>query len=117
MECVLDTGAAVTLLRKELWDLVKPQGGELEGWTGKRLVGVEGTALHVCGVARVQLMMGEKCFQPEAVVANGLTADVILGLDFLEANRCTIDLGEKVLRFRDENLSVPLGRPPHICMA
>ena len=53
-------------------------------------------------------MMGEKCFQPEAVVANGLTADVILGLDFLEANCCTIDLGEKVLRFRDENLSVRL---------
>ena len=117
VECVLDTGAAVTLLRKELWDLVKPQGGELEGWTGKRLVGVEGTALHVCGVARVQLMMGEKCFQPEAVVVNGLTADVILGLDFLEAHRCTIDLGEKVLHFRDENLSVPLGRPPHTACA
>ena len=51
-------------------------------------------------------MIEEKCFTPEAVVANGLTADVILGLDFLEAHHCTIDLGEKVLRFRDENLCI-----------
>ena len=112
VECVLDTGAAVTLIRKELWDSAKPPGAQLEKWSGKQLVGVEGSPLQVCGIAQVQLALGERPFQPQAVVADGLTADVILGLDFLEANRCTIDLGEKTLRFGDGKLSVPLGKPP-----
>ena len=60
VECVLDTGAAVTLLRKELWNLAKPQGVELEEWNGQQLVGVGGTPLHVCGVTHIQLMLGER---------------------------------------------------------
>ena len=34
---ILDTGAAVKLLRKDVWDKVKPRGSvdELESWTRK----------------------------------------------------------------------------------
>ena len=105
---VLDTGAAVTLVRKELWELSKLQGMELEEWNGKQLVGVEGTPLHVCGIAQVQISLGGRCFQSQVVIVSGLTADAILGLDFLEANGCTINLGKKTLHFQDCNLSLSL---------
>ena len=97
---MLDTGAAVTLVQKELWELSKLQGMELEEWNGKQLVGVEGTPLHVCGIAQVQISLGGRCFQLQIVIVSGLTADVILGLDFLEANGCTIDWGKRNFTFR-----------------
>ena len=105
---VLDTGTAVTLVRKVLWELSKLQGMELEEWNGKQLVGVEGTPLHVCGITQVQISLGERCFQSQVVVVSGLTADAILGLDFLEANGCTINLVKKTLHFHDCNLSLSL---------
>ena len=105
---MLDTGAAVTLVLKELRELSKLQGMELEEWNGKQLVGVEGTPLHVCGITQVQISLGGRCFQLQVVIVSGLTVDVILGLDFLEANGCTIDLGKKTLHFQECNLSLSL---------
>lgn len=100
---VLDTGAAVTFLRKDLWDIhvVKPEDAKLEEWNGRRLVGVEGTSLDVYGVVNVQIV-------PKVVVVGGLTADVILGMDFLEANNCTIDLGQKILYLGDCEAPLPM---------
>ena len=95
-------------MRMELWELSKLQEMELEEWNGKQLIGVEGTPLHVCGIAQVQISLGGKCCQSQVVIVSGLTADAILGLDFLEANGCTIDLGKKTLHFQDCNLSLSL---------
>ena len=48
---MVDTGAAVSLLRKDKWQLL---GGtdkyKLEQWTGSQLVGVEGSPVPVYGV-------------------------------------------------------------------
>lgn len=40
---VVDTGAAITLLDKILWDKVNTTGQQLSSWIGPPLVGVEGT--------------------------------------------------------------------------
>ena len=61
---------------------MKPNRAVLESWTGQRLVGVKGTPLQVCGTAQMELKLGEETFQSRVVVVDGLTADVILGLDF-----------------------------------
>ena len=61
---------------------MKPNRAVLEPWTGQRLVGVKGTPLQVCGTAQMELELGEETFQSRVVVVDGLTADVILGLDF-----------------------------------
>ena len=83
---------------------------------------MEGTPLHVCGIAQVQISLGGRCFQSQVVIVSGLTADAILGLDFLEANGCTIDLGKKTLHFQDCNLSLSLdtsiqSSPATVCVA
>ena len=42
------------------------------------------------------------------VVADSLCTPAILGLDFMEENRCVIDMGSKTLQFRGRDLSIKL---------
>ena len=51
---VVDTGTSITVLDEEFWERVNPGNCSLEPWTGRCLVGVEGTPLHVCGVSKVE---------------------------------------------------------------
>ena len=60
---VLDTGAAVTLLQRGIWEQMKLNKATLEPWNGQRLVGVEGTPLQVCGTVQVELRVGEETFK------------------------------------------------------
>ena len=96
----------MTLLQRGIWDQIKQSEAVLEPWNGQRLVGVEGTPLQVCGTVQVELRLGEETFQPRVVVVDGLTADVILGLDFLEAHSCTVDIRKKTLHFTNRGTSV-----------
>lgn len=81
------------------------------------LAGEEGTPIQVCGIVQVQLSLKGKPFQLQVVVVEGLTTDVILGLDFLEGNRCTIDLGRRALQYGDTDPSAPMERPSIISTA
>eukprot|EP00731_Ephydatia_muelleri_P025917 Em0018g17a len=102
---VIDTGAAVTLLRKEFW---LKTNTTLNSWKGPDLVGANGTPITVCGTAAVVFKIGSCSFSMEAVVSDVLTADAILGLDFLEEQKCTIAAGRKLFTLRDGEVSVPL---------
>eukprot|EP00731_Ephydatia_muelleri_P005167 Em0002g1343a len=102
---VIDTGAAVTLLRKEFW---LKTNTTLNSWKGPDLVGANGTPITVCGTAAVVFKIGSCSFSMEAVVSDVLTADAILGLDFLEEHKCTIAAGRKLITLRDGEVSVPL---------
>ena len=42
------------------------------------------------------------------VVADGLTTEGILGLDFLEVNKCSIDVGSRQLKCAGAHLTEPL---------
>ena len=91
---MLDTGAAVSLIRKDVWDNV---GSEhlLSPWTGPRLVGVEGTPLEVHGVATLEISLAGKAFLVDFVVVAVLRTQSILGLDFMENNQCVVNAGQK----------------------
>ena len=108
IQIVLDTGAAVTLLKKDIWDKLHFSSADLEQWTRQPLVDVEGTPLNVHGTMELELKMGEEIFQTKVIVADGLTAELILGLDFLEEHNCTIEIGRKTLHFIDRGTSVTL---------
>ena len=53
------------------------------------------------------MIAGER-FCNRVVVASALTAEAILGLDFLESNNCTLEMGSRVLRFVDCGVSMAL---------
>eukprot|EP00731_Ephydatia_muelleri_P034765 Em0075g18a len=72
-EFMLDTGAAVSLVRKDVWDRL---GGAsrfgLSPWRGRHLVGVEGSTVPVCGVTTLDFHLADQAFSVDLVVVDSL---------------------------------------------
>ena len=107
VEFMLDTGAAVSLVREDVWDRL---GGAsafgLSPWRGRHLVGVEGSTVPVCGVTTLDFHLADQAFSADLVVVDSLKVESILGLDFLEKHEGIIDLCKMVLQL--EGVSVQL---------
>ena len=100
---LLDTGSAVTLVRRDLWDQIG-SGATLRPCE-HRLVGVDGSPLKIHGSAHP---IGGVDFVTTVIVGDSLTTEAILGLDFLQEHRCTVDIGSKQLRVSGHKLVIPL---------
>ena len=90
---LLDTGAAVSLIREDAWLCGKDnKSGELQPWTRHQLVSVDGSPLHIHGYTTATVELGGAELQVGMVVVSPLTTEAILGLDFLSKHRANIDL-------------------------
>ena len=105
---LLDTGAAVSLLRKDKWDLMASADAPLNPWEGPRLTGVEGSPLTVFGCSPIWIRLNGEVFQWTMLIVDHLTTEGILGLDFLEANSCAVNMANRCIHFPDRKLSFPL---------
>lgn len=109
-----DTGAAVTVMSKEMWDKAKASDEQLKETIGRKLVGVQGVPLQLRGSAQIDIeLQGEK-FAAETIVADSLTTDIILGRDFLRDHQCTINMskGKDTLRFNARGIAITLNGKP-----
>jgi len=79
---LVDMGVAVSLAFSEALDCIKPS---IAPRMNLRLVSVDGGSLQIQGSVIVE-------FSGKTFV-NALTSEGILGLNFLEANSCVLDLG------------------------
>ena len=52
-----------------------------------RLIGVHGVPVKVEGIVSAPITIGEVTLQHDFIVSEQITAEAILGLDFLEANK------------------------------
>ena len=102
---ILDTGAAVTLLRKDTWDHARPRAAELDTW---KLISVDGSPLHIHGHAGVKINLGDMEFSHHVVIAEDLSSEGILGLDFLEVQGCTINTRHRTVTFEDTGETLEL---------
>ena len=109
MSFLLDTGAAVTLLREDKWKEISA-GGErrLRPWSTQRLVGVDGSPLDIRGCVAVDFVVADESFTVEVVVIGSLTSEAILGLKFLREVGVTMDLKDKQLIIADRGCCLPL---------
>ena len=73
----------------------------LEPWSGRNLVGVNGSPLTTHGRARVQAMLEGEKVTLNAIVVSNLTLDAILGLEFLRENNAIINVKQKQLTIGD----------------
>ena len=96
---LLDTGASVSLIHTDTWERAKPNNHKLDPWKGQSLISVQGTPLQLHGHTEVPIHLTTGTIQTQVVVADKLTTEAILGLDFLEANNCIIDMGKHTLTF------------------
>ena len=80
---MLDTGAAVSLVRKDVWDRL---GGAstfgLSPWRGRHLVGVEGSTVRVCGVTTLDFYLADQAFLVDLVVVDSLKVESTWGWTF-----------------------------------
>ena len=80
---LVDTGSALTLIRKEVWDTFS-SARSLTSWDDQRLVSIDGTSLQVSGQCQVELSVGGKKLTTRVIVADGLLSEGIWGLDMAE---------------------------------
>ena len=92
---LVDTGSVFTILRRDSWEKCKEAQQQLVSWCKSKLVGAEGTRLHVFGSAMVKLSIEGERFKLSVEVIDPLTSEVILGLDVL--TQCAVDLSHKQL--------------------
>ena len=122
IEFIIDTGAAVSLLRSDIWAKAAKLDSKLklEEGTGQKLVGVSGIPLSIRGVGLVQLKFAEVPTPMAAtfVIVDDLSVEALLGLDFLEQCRCVIDSGLRRIDFPCQRVSLSLDntqQKPYTC--
>ena len=79
---LIDTGVGVSLLSNLTWDKIKPTEEGLNPIATNRLVGVDGVPIKVDGTVSVPITIGKVTLQHDFIVAEQITAEAILGLDF-----------------------------------
>jgi len=84
---LIDTGAGVSLLSKEVWDRLKRTEEMLRPVVSQRIVGVDGIPIKIEGSVSIPVTIGNVTFNHNVIVANEITAKAILGLDFLEPKK------------------------------
>ena len=92
---LVDTGSALTILHRDIWENWKEPQQQLVLWCQSKVIGVEGSQLHVFGSAEVRLSIEGESFELSVLVINPLSSKAILGLDVL--TQCTVDLSHKRL--------------------
>ena len=109
---LLDTGAAVTLLREDTWLQVAAKDlPALKPWSAAKLISAAGAPLTVHGSASIQLKLGNEGFITEVLVVSPLTSEAILGLDFLMEYQASIDLPSRTLHLKERGCNIPLQDP------
>ena len=107
---LIDTGSAVTVISNELWEKSKRGGAQLRPNTGQKLANASGDFLQLRGRADIHFSLEGVTFTTEALIADSLTTDVVLGRNFLRAEECTIEMKRPndVLHFHKSGIVVEL---------
>ncbi|VDP92820.1 unnamed protein product [Echinostoma caproni] len=99
-KALVDTGAACSFIVPELRHSGIVKAKEM------RLKAVNGTPLHVYGVYEMSLTVGSARITHPVVVSPEILYDLILGMDFLRAFQCSIDVNQDGLIFGGERVSL-----------
>ena len=110
VSCLVDTGAGVSLLSGNVLDKIDQRNVIMEP-VCQKLVGVDGIPLKVRGASTFHFIIAGLEFNHRLIIADNITADAILGLDFLDSHQCVLDLGQRKLCVNNK-ACVPL--VPHL---
>ena len=103
---LVDTGSAVTLIHSRVWKKLQPRYECLE--KAPRVIAANGLPLKILGQVLVDVRVASVHASHHVLVAEDISHDCLLGVDFLSANNFTIEVGNNRLSSRDNNSSAPL---------
>ena len=97
LNMLVDTGSAVTLVHKRVWEKLAPRYGPLET-QGTQVVSANGSPLKIVGMVDIEIAVAGICAIHPVLIAEDITHDCLLGVDFLRKHECTIQFGTNQLR-------------------
>ena len=106
LSMLVATGSAVTLIHSCVWKKLQPKYECLEKAPG--VVAANSLILKIFGQALVHVRVANVHASHRVLVADDISHDCLLGVDFLGANNFTIEVGNDRLSSRDNNSSAPL---------
>ena len=111
VEAVRDCGASVSCLNPKIYDELKKRNDIPLNACTRNLRAANVLPIAVKGVIRVPVRIGTKQYVHEFRVLENSEADCLLGLDFLETNKCDPLFSQMKLRL-DSTQSVPMYHKP-----
>jgi len=72
---MIDTGAAISLIREDLWAKITGSNAGLSLWTGCQLVGAEGSKINMKGVAMMVFSIGGQNIEGDFIVTKRLSSE------------------------------------------
>ena len=82
-----------------MWDKIKPSTVSLEPNQCQNIVGVDGHSIQVRGSVKIPVTISNRTFEQTFIIADKITAEGILGMDFLEGNKCVFDVAKREITF------------------
>ena len=110
---LVDTGADVSVVRRDVWE--ESEGGELDAWGGtEKLIDASGHPMRVVGMKVASIRLGNGEFTHPVIVVEGLPMEALLGMDFIVLNGCVLDPAEGKIVVRSKpGMTLPLeGKAP-----
>ena len=103
---LVDTGSAVTIVHRRLWERGQGDARKLQQVSGGPVVVANGEPLHILGQTQSKIHLAGIEFAHNVLITGDVSQDCLLGADFLTSHGFVIDLQSQVLR--QGQLSTPL---------
>ena len=100
VKAMVDTGASVTIMHSDLFARVRNKDTQIRR-TSKAVVGANGTALQVQGIAEVTMTIGKSVVTHDVLICEDLAQMMLIGVDFLKPHNCAIDFQKGTIRVRE----------------
>ena len=100
---LIDTGSATSLISHQLYQRLPENDEMVMERVYERYSGVSGNALAVYGRIEGELTLGHALMTQSLIVAE-IDTEMILGMDFLSANQCRLDLSRGILHLGSEEI-------------
>ena len=104
VECLLDSGAAVSVVRFSV--LSDSEKGRIRH-SNVQVMGANGSPLDVMGVLSLKVRLGSFKDEHKFTVVRELTVECLFGADFMEKNDVLIDCKRKCLQLGSSAIEVP----------
>ncbi len=95
---LVDSGSAVTILRRDLWERGEKPGMQKLGKVSGPVVVANGDPLHIIGTSEADILFAGKTFKLRVLIADAVSQDCLLGAAFLATHRFIVDFDRRVLQ-------------------
>ena len=114
---LVDTGASVTILKREIFEKLPPSSKDKLEAVSLTLVTATGESMPFIGSLNVDIVVGEHVFSHQILIAD-IQNDGILGIDFLSSHKIDVLLSKSCLSVKNDIIPCfhfDHGEKPSIC--